>query len=115
MRRISKMIECRKKLMWEAHERYKKSTATCLRDVYCMCSEEKEEAFYYCLGTARHMYAYRYGRVKIIGWNSQTFSVGFYGIYNGELVFVYITKDNNRYINLADLMALEEKYGGCDD
>ena len=104
------MIECRRKLMWEAHERYKKSKATELWDIYLSYSTEKALAYDYCTKIALDLKAYHYDRLKIIGWNSQTFSVGFYGLYDGEVVFVYITKDYDRYIKLSDLMALEEKY-----
>ena len=104
------MIECKRKLMWEAHERYKQSEISNLWEAYGRHSFEKEEAMNYCINLARKLCWYRYGRMKILGANSQTFSVGFYGMYDGELVFVYITKDYDRYIKLTDLMALEEKY-----
>lgn len=109
------MIECRRKLMWEAHERYKRAETTRLQYAYKSYSTSKAEAFDYCLDVACRLFAYRYGRVKILGSNSHTFSVGFYGMYDNEMVFVYITKDYDRYIKLSDLLALEEKYGGCDD
>lgn len=104
------MIECKRKLMWEAHERYKEATAGHLDDVYASYSAEKARAYRYCTEIAVKLHSYRYGRFKLIGWNSNTFSVGFYGMYDNELVFVYITKDYERYIKLSDLMALEEKY-----
>lgn len=104
------MIECRRKLMWEAHERFKKSEARNLDDIYNSYSAEKVRAYKYCFQIAGELKCYRYGRFKILGWNSQAFSVGFYGMYDNELVFVYITKDYDRYIKLSDLLALEEKY-----
>lgn len=104
------MIECKRKLMWQAHERYKKSDVSNLYEVYWNYSKKKTLAYDYCLDLACRLFAYRYGRVKILGSNSQTFSVGFYGLYDEKLVFVYITKDYDRYIKLSDLLTLEEKY-----
>lgn len=104
------MIECKKKLMLSAHESYKVATAEHLDDVYTSYSAKKARAYRYCTEIAVKLHSYRYGRFKILGWNSNTFSVGFYGLYDEELVFVYITRDYDRYIKLSDLMALEEKY-----
>ena len=85
---------------------YSKSTNYCLCDCYGNFSQAKENAMEYCKNLMQKLNGYG---LKIIGFNSMTFSVGFIGEIpdnkTGEIkkVFCYITRDYDRYIFIEDL------------
>lgn len=72
---------------------HSKSTNRTLSDCYAKCSEAKEAAFDYCLQLFRD---YNGRDLKITGYNTTTFSVAFYGEYNGRQAFFYITRSYDR-------------------
>ena len=85
---------------------YSKSTNYTLRDIYTNFSIYKENAYNYCVELMQKLNGYG---LKIIGFNSMTFSVGFIGEIpdskTGEIkkAFCYITRDYDRYIFIENL------------
>ena len=89
------MEHCTKSLMNEALSRYIRSNKRTLSDCYGTYSNEKFDALEYCYDL---MNIYDGYDLRIIGYNSQTFSVGFIGTISGQKAFFYITKDHDRFI-----------------
>ena len=89
------MVHCTKSLMNEALSRYIRSNDRTLSDCYSTYSNEKFNALEYCY---KLMDKYDGYDLRIIGHNSQTFSVGFIGMIAGQKAFFYITKEHDRYI-----------------
>lgn len=81
--------------MNEALSRYISSNKRTLSDCYSTYSSEKFVAFEYCY---KLMDKYDGYDLRIIGYNSQRFSVGFIGMISGHKAFFYITKDHDRFI-----------------
>jgi hypothetical protein len=89
----------RNKLL-QQYNNYKNSRYYNLYDLYKSYSYNKQRAFDYC---KRLCYDYKGTDLKIIGGNTCTFSAGFTYINdNGELVFVWITKDYDRECVIDD-------------
>lgn len=82
-----------------AYEAWQRSSSTSLRDVYGRFSQAKEEAYNYCCKQFREFDGERF---RIIGANTDTFSVGFVGKIGDRYAFFYITRDNDRYCYLND-------------
>lgn len=90
------------KIIVDAYYRYLKSNDNRLWDVYKKVSMAKVNAYNYCKDKKRELN----GRdLKIVSHNSQLFTVGFIGEIDGRQAFVYITKDNERFIYLDELGA----------
>lgn len=83
-----------------AYEKYERSRLYTLDDCYSSYSAAKENAMDYCVNL---FIDHDGAEMKIIGYNSMTFSVGFMGIVDGKSAFIYITKDYDRYIFLDEL------------
>ena len=84
----------------DAYHRYLMSTDYDLQDVYTTCSLRKAYAYNYCIEL---MNKYDGHTLKIIGYNTTTFSAGFIGVVDGKDAFVYITKSYDRFIYLDEL------------
>ena len=96
------MTHTTSKAIKAAFERYQTSDLYTLRDCYARPSENKERAMDYCI----EQYHKWHGRQpRIIGYNSMVFSFGFIGKHpeNGLDIFVYITRDYDRYIYLDEM------------
>lgn len=65
-----------------------------LRDAYTSYSREKEKAFESCLSLFNE---YGGSDLKIVGHNSSTFAVGFYGTFESKPGFFFITKGYNTF------------------
>lgn len=90
------------KLIVDAYYRYLKSNDSRLWDVYKKVSMAKVNAYEYCNAKKRELN----GRdLKIVSHNSQLFTVGFIGELDNRQAFIYITKDNERFIYLDELGA----------
>lgn len=99
------MTHTTSKVIKTAYEQYKKSHLYTLNDCYQNASYNKQRAYNYCRELAHNHDSYIVGEpLKIIGYNSQTFSVGFVGIINGKKAFFYITKSYDRYIYFDELV-----------
>ncbi len=94
------MLHCKTKQLKNAYRDYLKSTNNHLNDCYNNCSYYKQKAFWYCQDLVKK---YDGSALKIIGYNSQTFSAGFIGYINNKKAFFYITKDYNRFIYIDEL------------
>lgn len=81
--------------MNEAFSRYISSNKRTLSDCYKTFSSAKVSALEYCY---KIMDTYNGYDLRIIGHNSETFSVGFIGTIAGQKAFFYITKDHDRFI-----------------
>ena len=86
-----------------AHTAYEKSTDYNLYHCYNNHSYAKEKAWNYCV---EQMIKHNGSGLKVIGYNSMTFSVGFYGEINGKSAFFYITKSYDRFIYLDELYTI---------
>lgn len=80
-----------------AYSSYQQSNYYTLRDCYASYSYAKERAFNYCKELCDK---YNGNGLKIISYNIFGFSCGFIGIIDNKKVFVYITKDYDRYLEL---------------
>ena len=90
------------KLIVDVYYRYLKSNNNRLWDVYKKVSMAKVNAYNYCNDKKRELN----GRdLKIISHNCQSFTVGFIGELDDRQAFIYITKDNERFIYLDELGA----------
>lgn len=94
------MTHCKTKQIKLAHQQYKKSNSWELFHCYDNYSYNKEKAMDYC---KELMSKYDGFGLYIIGHNSMTFSVGFYGKIDGKKAFFYITKNYDRYIYTDEL------------
>ena len=94
------MIYTKAKNIKSAYEQYDRSSLYTLDDCYSSCSAAKRAAMRYCVDL---FIKYDGADMRIIGYNSMTFSVGFMGVVDGKNAFIYITKDYDRYIFLEDL------------
>ena len=83
-----------------AYERYIQSNNYTLEQCYCNHSRAKQNAFDYCRELEYQNHGYN---LKIIGFNSQTFSVGFIGEIGNKKAFFYITRDYDRFILLEEI------------
>lgn len=90
------------KLIVDAYYRYLKSNDNRLWDVYKKVSMDKVNAYNYCNDKKRELNGIN---LKIITHNYQSFTVGFIGELDGRNAFIYITKDNERFIYLDELGA----------
>ncbi|MBQ8793937.1 MAG: hypothetical protein IJZ63_04240 [Clostridia bacterium] len=88
------MTKTNSKIIKDAYRKYLDSSYYDLYDCYSSCSYAKREAMDYCKELANEYLGYN---LKIIGFNTSTFSVGFIGQMDGKKIFVYITKNLNRY------------------
>lgn len=89
------MMQCKRKFMYEKMREYKQSKLYNLYSCYNTVSDSKESAYDYCL---RLMDKYNGTDLRIIGYNTFTFSVGFIGEYEGRKAFFYITADYDRFM-----------------
>ena len=83
-----------------AYQRYLNSDYWTLWHAYTGPSYNKERAWKYCEDLENKYSGFG---LRVIGYNSSTFSAGFIGVVDGVDVFVYITHANDYYIPLADL------------
>lgn len=96
------MTHTKAKNIKRAYNDFSNSHLYTLYDCYGTFSIYKQRAFNYC----RELYEkYNGFSGKIIGFNSQTFSYGFTGTHpdDGRAIFVYITKDYDRYIYIDEI------------
>ena len=84
----------------QAYRNYCRSYNYDLYDCYEQPSRAKREAMDYC---ARLMEENNGKALKIIGYNTMTFSVGFIGVIDGKEAFIYITKSYDRYIYMNEM------------
>ena len=91
------MKKANTKTLKNAYANYKQSSNYSLYDCYNSCSYAKEKAFNYCKELCEK---YNGKDLKIISYNTFSFSCGFVGLVDNKKVFVYITKDYNRYLEL---------------
>lgn len=75
-----------------AYERYMRSTAYSLYDVYDSFSKSKSDAWEYCRKLCMEK---RGGWLKIISANTFQFTAGFEYEENGKRMFMYITKTSD--------------------
>ena len=94
------MTHTRTQQIKNAFQDYSHSHNYNLFDCYERPSRNKEEAMEYC---KRLMHEYSGKALKIIGYNTMTFSVGFLGTVNGRAAFIYITKTYDRYIYMDEM------------
>ncbi len=94
------MIKCNTKQIKTNYKHYLQSSYYNLYDCYNQPSYYKIQALEYC---KKLMKKYNGKSLKIIGYNSQTFSVGFVGEIDNKEAFFYITRDYDRYIFIDDL------------
>lgn len=80
-----------------AYNMYKQSNMYNLYDLYNNPSCYKHQAYNYCVNLMQKMNGHD---LKILGGNSQTFSVGFLFENDGKECFAYITKDYNRFFEI---------------
>lgn len=80
-----------------AYQRYLCSTDRTLRDCYKTWSDEKENAFQYCLSIMAEKNGYE---PRIVSHSIFCFSFGFMFDENGRQNFAYITKNADRYCYL---------------
>lgn len=85
------------KTLKNAYENWQQSSNYTLRDCYSSYSCEKGRAFNYCKELCEKYNGYG---LKIISYNIFGFSCGFVGLIDNKKVFVYITKDYDRYLEL---------------
>lgn len=98
---MNKIQKHMNKIMRSAHESWKRSEATELYHVYGSFSEKKEKAMDNC----KELYNQLDGdRFRIIGHNSNFFSVGFEFPHpeTGVVCFAYITHGNNRFCEVEE-------------
>lgn len=94
--------------MIDAHREYCNSSANYLDEVYAKPSIIKKMAF----NDARKiMDIYNGYKFRIIRYNKYTFSCGFICYINDKMSFVYITKDNTRYITMEEIAEKLAKEG----
>lgn len=94
------MTHTRTQQIKNAFEDYNRSRLYDLFDCYERPSRAKENAMEYCK-TLCHQYSGR--ALKIIGYNTMTFSVGFIGTVDDRPAFIYITKTYDRYIFIDEM------------
>lgn len=100
------MLHTNTKNIKNQFERYSKSTTYNLQDCYTNFSHRKNMAMKYCIDLMEKYNGYG---LKIIGYNSQCFSVGFIANIpdekTGEIkkAFCYITRDYDRYIFMDEI------------
>lgn len=82
-----------------AYEAWKKSKMTCLEDAYEAPSEAKQYAWIRCIGICKASDGFD---LRIIGRNSQKFSVGFMYVKDDVPVFVWITKNHVRQMPVME-------------
>lgn len=80
-----------------AYNTYKQSNMYNLYHLYNNASIYKHNAYNYCVNLMNKMNGHD---LKILGGNSQTFSVGFLFENDGKECFAYITKDYNRFFEI---------------
>ena len=86
------------KTMQKAIHNHAMSDTYTLRHAYANFSYNKEKAFNYCVDLCEKYNGYN---LKIIGFNTCTFSVGFYFTdENGKQNFAYITKSYDRFCEM---------------
>lgn len=87
------------KLMRDAYNRYLASSLYTLGDCYGSYSVYKDRAFQRCADLYHRLDGNRF---RIIGYNCNTFSVGFEfpDPETGVLSFAYITKDYDRFCEI---------------
>lgn len=89
------MKHCTRGFMSGAYSRYMDSDLHSLQSCYAHCSEAKRLAWSRCLWLMDEYNGYD---LRIVGFNSQSFSAGFVGYIDGKRAFFYVTKDYDRYI-----------------
>lgn len=89
------MKHCTRGFMAEKLRAYNESNLYSLSNCYLKASDNKESAYDYCVNL---MQKYNGENLRIISYNTFSFSAGFIGEYNGKRAFFYITKDYDRYI-----------------
>ena len=91
------MKKANTKTLKSAYARYQQSSNYTLRDCYENYSYAKERAFNYCKELCEK---FNGNDLKIISYNTFGFSCGFVGLIENKKVFVYITKDYDRFLEL---------------
>lgn len=86
-----------KKQLLENYEKWKKSTATELWDIYSNYSYNKEKALNMCYRIMKNLNGFN---LKIVGYNSNVFTVGFMTIDNGKQIYHHITPTNHYQIQV---------------
>ena len=98
------MTYCKNKQMKYAYKNYLHAENTSLEDCYKNYSQAKENAFYYCKQLQNK---YNGVSFKIISYNCMQFSAGFVGEIIEDAIakkiFVYITKNYDRFCYIEDL------------
>ena len=94
------MTHAKTKAIKTAVLHHAKSDKTSLLHCYAKPSDAKHIALQYCQELVRK---YNGESLKIIGFNTSHFSVGFYGKIDGKDAFFYITPYHNRYIFVDEL------------
>ena len=84
-----------------AYNDYIKSDMYRLEHAYKKPSENKKMAFNNCMLFVKSLNGCT---PYITSYNGFHFSIAFFGEYNGEQVFVYVTPHNVYYCNAADLL-----------
>lgn len=89
------MKHCTRGYMAEKLRQYNRSDLHQLSDCYLNYSTLKLDAYRYCIDL---MQKYNGCDLRIIGFNTFHFSVGFIGKINGNKAFFYITAHTEQYI-----------------
>lgn len=85
-----------------AYSAYLRSDMTDIYHAYAKPSTAKFNAWLYC----HNLMMEADGRcLRVIGYNTCTFSAGFIGTVDGKMAFVWITKTYERYAYLDELNA----------
>lgn len=95
------MTHTTQKAIKTAYNEYLKSDRYFLTDCYDRMSEAKRNAWRYC---EKLFIDYGSGIIKILGFNTFQFSVGFVGWMGDRKAFFYITRDYDRYIYLDEII-----------
>ena len=103
------MTHCKQKRMYEAYQRFNKSTAHSIFDVYAKPSEAKQYAFMRCEKRARIL---KGGCPYIISYNGFFFSVAFFAKHPDTDIdiFVVITPEKELWCYTIELEELMLKY-----
>lgn len=94
------MTHTKAKNIISAFKSYQNSAMHTIFDAYGSPSENKVCAYYGCLHDCVQNDGYDF---RIIGANSNTFSCGYCYMDGDREVFVWITKDNTRFVYLDEI------------
>lgn len=102
------LIHRKDKFMIDSFANYCKSNKKNLFECYKKQSPWKQMFFEECLET---MKKYNGKDLKIVSYNTYSFSCGFIGIVDGHLSYIHITREYIRYITNDDISEYAYRQG----